>query len=187
MKNQNKKIISLTIRSKENNLDTIRYAAYAVSDAAYVFIKPAGPALFPRPSKCGAGGGVTVEFTPKLLSQVTGHKSQAGTPAQAAKKLLERFREELKDEKLRAEIFEANRDLREFMILKALAYEEPPAGARQEDAGLTPEQEKELDALIAQVESEIKKESAGKRSRDPLGITRTWEEKYGAKNRRKKN
>ena len=68
------------------------------------------------------------------------------------------------------------------MILKALAYEDTPAAAQKEDSGLTPEQESELDALIAQVESEIKKESAGKTGAgDPLGITRTWEEKYGAK------
>ena len=174
MKNQDKNIAAITVSLKEYSLDTVRYAAYAVSDAAYVFIKP-------------AGRGATVELTPKCLSQVTGRKSQAKNIARTAKDLVKRFQEELKDEKLRAAIFEANRDLREFMILKALAYEEPPAGARQEDTGLTPEQEKELDALIAQVESEIKKESSGKRSKDPLGITRTWEEKYGAKNGRKKN
>ena len=157
-------------------LDVVRYAAYAVSDAAYVFIKPAGK------------GAVTLEFSPKQRSGdsgqgtgVGGHKSQAGN-------LAGRFREELKDEKIRAAIFDSNRELREFMVLKALAYEDTPAAAQKEDSGLTPEQESELDALIAQVEGEIKKESAGKKTKDPLGITRTWEEKYGAKtDRPKKN
>ena len=167
MKKQGNKTISVKVSLKDHTLDTIRYAAYAVSDASYVFIKP-------------VGGGITVEFTPKNGSQAASHKSQAKNPSK-------RFKEELKDEKLRASISDANRDLREFMILKALAHEETPAGSRQEDSGLTPEQEKELDALIAQVEDEIKRESAGNKAKDPLGITRTWEEKYGAKTGRKNN
>lgn len=161
MKKQANRTISIGVTLKDQSLDAVRYAAHAVSDAAYVFIRPAGKSA------------VAVEFTPRNAS--------------AAKVLPARFREELKDEKLRAAIFDSNRDLREFMILKALAYEETSAEARQEDSGLTPEQESELDALIAQVESEIKKESAGGKSKDPLGITRTWEEKYGAKTSRKKN
>lgn len=160
MKNKEYKTISVKVSFKGQGLDAVRYAAYAVSDAAYVFIAPAG------------GAAVTVELTPKT--------------AAAAKGLARRFREELRDEKLRAAITDANRELREFMILKALSHEAAPvAGAAPEDSGLTPEQEKELDALIAQVESEIKKESAGG-GKDPLGITSTWEEKYGATGRKKK-
>ena len=155
-----KHLAAYSVSLSDFSLDVVRYAAYAVSDAAYVFVKP-------------AADGVTVEFTPKTAS--------------AEKNLVKRFREELKDEKMRAAISDANRDLREFMILKALAYEETPAEAGQEDSGLTPEQEKELDALIAQVEGEIKKESAGNKTKDPLGINRTWEEKYGAKTGHKKN
>lgn len=155
MKKQENGTISIRVDLKDQGLDVVRYAAYAVSDAACVFIKPAGK------------GAVTVEFSPKN--------------AAAAGDLSRRFRGELKDEKIRAAIFDSNRELREFMILKALAYEETPAAAQKEDSGLTPEQESELDALIAQVESEIKRESAGKTgAKDPLGITRTWEEKYGA-------
>ena len=162
MKKQGNKTISIRVSLKDQDLDAVRYAAHAVSDAAYVFIKPAGKSA------------VALEFGPKS--------------APAAKGLVTRFREELKDEKIRAAIFDSNRELREFMILKALAYEDTPAAAQKEDSGLTPEQESELDALIAQVEGEIKKESAGKKTKDPLGITRTWEEKYGAKtDRPKKN
>ncbi|OGS07492.1 MAG: hypothetical protein A2270_09510 [Elusimicrobia bacterium RIFOXYA12_FULL_51_18] len=160
MKKQENKTIAVRASLKDQNLDVVRYAAYAVSDAAYVFIKPAGKRA------------VALEFTPKS--------------AAAAKDLLRRFKEELADEQKRAAIFASNRDLREFMILKALAYEEIPPSGQREDSGLTPEQERELDALIAQVESEIKKESFGKKVKDPLGITRTWEEKYGAKTGRKK-
>ncbi len=161
MKKQENKTIVLNVSLKDQDLDVVRYAAYAVSDAAHVFIKPASK------------GAVALELSPKRLS--------------VAKTLPGRFREELKDEKLRAAIFDANRELREFMILKALSYDDKTAAAQKEDSGLTPEQESELDALIAQVESEIKKESAGKTgAKDPLGITRTWEEKYGAKTGRKK-
>lgn len=153
--------VSVRVSLKKYDLDAVRYAAHAVSGAAYVFISPAGR------------GTVAVKFTFKP-------RAAGGGPADAAKLLQSRFREELADEKLRAAIADANRGLREFMILKALSYEEPPAPGG-EDSGLTPEQEKELDALIAQVESEIKKESSGTAAADPLGITRTWEERYGAK------
>ncbi|MBI4802325.1 MAG: hypothetical protein HY796_07350 [Elusimicrobia bacterium] len=183
MKKEGNRKIAVKVSLKKYNLNTARYAAYAVSDAAYVFIAPSGK------------GAVAVEFTLKNGSQVTGHDkshvtrhtSQAGNYMTAAGNLVRRFREELKDEKIRAAVFDANRDLREFMILKALSYDTAAPPAEQEDSGLTPEQEKELDALIAQVESEIKKESAGSGTKDPLGITRTWEEKYGAKTGRKRN
>jgi His-Xaa-Ser system protein HxsD len=158
LKTKKNEPISIRVSLKERDLDAVRYAAYAVSDAAYVFIAPAG------------GKAVRVELTAKTAAQAPG--------------LARRFAEELADERLRARIFDANRELREFMIMKALSGEQAPAAA-PEDSGLTPEQEKELDALIAQVEKEIKKESAGG-GKDPLGITSTWEEKYGAKTGRKK-
>ena len=147
---------SLKVSLKRYGLDVVRYAAYALSGEAYVFIAPAGR------------GAAAVVLSPKSSSRCSG------------KALLKRLRAELEDEKLRSSITAANRGLREFMLLKALSYKEPPASAR-DDAGLTPEQEKELDALIAQVESEIKKETAAGRTADPLGVTRTWEERYGAK------
>ncbi|MBU2573127.1 MAG: hypothetical protein KKH28_03505 [Elusimicrobia bacterium] len=181
MKKQEHEKNIVKVGLKDYDLDTVRYAAYAVSDAAYVFITPAGK------------GAVAVEFTPKHQpvtghqSPVTGHRSPVTSHRSQAGNLARRFREELKDEKIRAAVFDANRDLREFMILKALSYGTAGAPPEQEDSGLTPEQEKELDALIAQVESEIKRESAGSGTKDPLGITRTWEEKYGAKTGRKKN
>ncbi|MFA6434580.1 MAG: hypothetical protein WCW52_07790 [Elusimicrobiales bacterium] len=166
LKKQGNNTVSVDLGFKEHSPDTIRYAAYAVSGEAYVFIKP-------------EAGGTAVEFTPK--------SGNRGTESGTAKALLKRFQEELEDEKLRAAISDANLPLREFMILKALSYTAPPGGVRRDDSGLTPEQEKELNALIAQVEREIRKESAGRRTKDPLGLTRTWEEKYGAKTGRKKN
>jgi len=155
------KTISVRVSLGEYGLDAVRYAAHASSGAAHVFIKLAG------------SGAALVEFSP--------------TGSVPAKKIAAAFRSELAEEKLRAAIYAANRELRDFMILKALSKEEAPVPAPQDDSGLTPEQEKELDALIAQVESEIKQEAAAGAAGDPLGITRTWEDKYGAKKSRKKN
>ena len=160
MKKFNGKTVSVSVDLGVFGLDIVRYAAHAVSGSAHVLIKRNGSRE------------AVVEFSPT--------RPLSGGVAAA-------FRSELADEKVRAAIHDANRELRDFMILKALSKEAAPPQARQDDSGLTPEQEKELDALIAQVESEIKKESSAGVSGDPLGITRTWEDKYGAKKSRKKN
>ncbi|MBI5745084.1 MAG: hypothetical protein HY952_11115 [Elusimicrobia bacterium] len=159
MKNQPRANTEVAVNLKKYSLETVRYAAHAASAAARVFIKLKGPAT------------AVVEFSP--TGKLPGPKIAAA------------FRAELDDETLRAKIWAANSELRDFMILKALSTE--PARAQQDDSGLTPEQEKELDDLIAQVESEIKQEAAAGASADPLGITKTWEDKYGAKKPRKKN
>lgn len=159
MKNQPHARTEVAVNLKKYNLETVRYAAHAASGAARVFIKLKGP------------GTAVVEFEP--TGKLPGAKIAAA------------FRAELDDEALRARIWAANSELRDFMILKALSSE--PARPQQDDSGLTPEQEKELDDLIAQVESEIKQEAAAGASADPLGITKTWEDKYGAKKTRKKN
>jgi predicted transglutaminase-like cysteine proteinase len=107
-----------------------------------------------------------VELTPKPGSRA------------AAAELSRAFRLELADEKLRERVSRENRGLREFLTLKALNFQ--PQSRAQEDAGLTPQQEKELNELIAQIETEIKTETGKVSKADPLGITSTWEDKYGA-------
>ena len=141
-----------------HSLGAIRYAAYAVSDRAYVFLKMAGKKF------------VEVVFTPRKGVSVSVVRSA--------------FLSELADEKLRERVSDGNRGLREFLVLKALSTPEK-SSPEPAEAGLTAEQEKELEDLIAQVEREIKRESGGKQ-RDPLGITRTWEDKYGSKKTAKK-
>lgn len=140
------------------SLDAVRYAAYSLSAGAYVLIEPA-PA------------GVLVSFSERPGARLQGIEG--------------RFARALSDEKLREKNFEENRGLREFMILKALSAAEP--ARPQQDSALTPEQEKELDALIAQVENEIREEAASGGARDPLGIAKRWEDKNVAtKNGKKK-
>lgn len=142
------KAIEVSVDRKKFSLDTIRYAAYALSGDAYVSLSSTKTA-------------VRASFLPK--------------PGASAKGLAGLFARELEDEKFREELADKNRELHFWMVKRAINYA-PQAEKASADAGLTPEQEKELEQLIAQVESEIKKE-------DPRGITKTWEQKYGEKKR----
>jgi len=151
------KTVSVKVDLKKYSLDAARYAAYAVSGEAFVFIGTAGK------------GSVAVALTPK-----------SGAPGP---RLKARFIAELEDEALREAVSDNNRELREFLTLKALSPEKRAAAVP--DSGLTPEQEKELADLISQVEKEIKEDVRGAAA-DPLGVTSTWEDKYGAKKPRKK-
>ncbi|HCC47580.1 MAG TPA: hypothetical protein DEQ38_05625 [Elusimicrobia bacterium] len=148
------KNISIQVSLNKYTPESIRYAAHSLGGAAYALLKPL------------PGGRVLVELTPK---------SGAGAG------LARRFRAELEDEKLRERVASENRELREFMLLKALTWR--PRPQEKDDAGLTPQQEKELNDLIAQIETEIKAEATGAPSADPLGITSTWEDKYDNKKR----
>lgn len=148
------KNISIQVSLKKYTPESIRYAAHSLGGEAYALLKPL------------PGGRVLVELTPR-----------SGAPAG----LERRFRAELEDEKLRERVASENRELREFMLLKALTWR--PRPPEKDDAGLTPQQEKELNDLIAQIETEIKAEAAGAPSADPLGITSTWEDKYDNKKR----
>lgn len=149
-------IVKVKVDLKKHSLDAARYAAYALSGEAFVFITRAG------------AGAVEVALSPK-----------GGGSAAALKG---RFLAELEDERLRERISAENRELREYLTLKALSS---PTPAPVPDSGLTPEQEKELADLISQVEKEIKEDVRGGAA-DPLGLTSTWEDKYGAKKPRKK-
>ncbi len=153
------KNISIEVSLKKYSLDSVRYAAHSLGGAAYVFLKPL------------PGGRVRVEFSARPGAALSAGLSGA-------------FHSGLEDEKLRERVWAENRELREFMLLKALNYRPKPP--EKDDAGLTPQQEKELNDLIAQIESEIKEETSGAASSDPLGITSTWEDRYDNKNGRKK-
>lgn len=150
------KNISIQVSLKKYTLDAVRYAAHSLGGSAYALLKPL------------PGGRVLVELSPKKG---------------AAAGLAGLFRAALEDEKLRERIAAENRELREFMLLKALNYR--PRPPEKDDSGLTPQQEKELNDLIAQIEGEIKAEAKGAAA-DPLGITSTWEDKYDNKNGAKK-
>lgn len=148
------KDLDIRVSLKEYSPEAVRYAAYALSSEAYVSLRSDGRQA------------AVVAFSPKQ-----------GRPDPGLRK---RFMAELADEKLREAVCRENGGLRELLLMKALSA---PAAPAAKDSGLTPEQEKELEDLIAQVEKEIKQEAVPV-SKDPLGITKTWEERYGG--RRKK-
>jgi hypothetical protein len=158
-KNNKHRPETIVVSLKDHTLDSVRYAAHSLGGEVFAYIKPL------------PGRRAAVELTPR----------PGRGPAAA---LARRFRAELGDEKLRERVSEENRELREFMLLKALNYRPKPP--EKDDSGLTPQQEKELSELIAQIETEIKAEASGGASSDPLGITSTWEDKYAPKNSRKK-
>ena len=140
------------VSTKDYPLGVVKYAAFALTDEAYVRLEP-------------AKNGVRVELTPKI-------------PAPGSlKRLSSRFGDELDLEQIRSKIESNNRSLREHVIRMALSGETSPPPVEAEIA-LTDEQQKELDRLIAEVEEEIKKES-GASGGDPLGVTQTWEEAHG--------
>ena len=155
------KNISIQVSLKKYSLDSIRYAAHSLGGLAFALLKPL------------PGDKVQVDLAPR-----------PGTAAARAASLAKLFHGELEDEKLRERVSSENRELREFLLLKAMNYQPKPP--EKDDSGLTPQQEKELNDLIAQIEGEIKAETAKGVSADPLGITSTWEEKYDSKNGRKK-
>ncbi|PIS46710.1 MAG: hypothetical protein COT17_07160 [Elusimicrobia bacterium CG08_land_8_20_14_0_20_51_18] len=147
-------ILKISADLKKYPLGIVRYASYALSGNLFVFIR-----------KISASK-AEISFSPKKGKM-------------DAKMVSADFKKNLEDETLRDFIWEANKKLREFLILKAItAQERAPEPEKAE--GLTPEQEKELEKLIAEVEEEIKKESSGAGGGgDPLKIKQTWEEKYG--------
>lgn len=143
------KTFTVRVDLGKHRIEAVRYAAYALSGQYHVMLAPGG-----------RKNALEVSFRPK-------QGGGAGDPGR-------RFAAELADEELRAAAASSGAKLREFIYLKALSAP-PPAPAPQAASGLTPEQERELDDIIAQVEKEIKAET-GRGRKDPLGITRTWEE-----------
>jgi His-Xaa-Ser system protein HxsD len=147
------KNIRIPVPLARYSMDTARYAAYALSGRAFVALRKKGKAA------------LEVSFSP-----MPGIKFD---PAGLRKD----FRRELEDEALRARVFDLNAPLREHLVLRAMAAE-PARAVPPPEPGLTPEQEKELEELIASVEKEIKSEAGGK-------AAATWEERYGRKSGKK--
>ncbi|KAF0127699.1 MAG: hypothetical protein FD189_245 [Elusimicrobia bacterium] len=162
------KAVKILVDMKKYSLETIRYAAYALSGGWYVLLT-------------SGKGRVEAAFSPKKGAAVPGRNraafaaAGAGRSAPGLKKL---FLRELEDEKFREKLFGENRELHYWLLKRAINH--VPGGEKsKDDSGLTPEQEKELEQLIAQVENEIKQGKG-----DSKDITRTWEQKYGKKTRR---
>lgn len=145
------KTIEFIYDEKKYPLEVIRYVFYTLSDRFWVIINRTDDKI-------------------KVGLESISEKSID------IKKLKEEIEEEFKNELIRQKIWKENKDLREYLIQKAITYT-PPA-PKSSDEGLTPEEEKELEKLIKEVEEEISKEMKKEKKND---VKKTWEEKYGKK------
>ena len=149
--------VKLTVSSKDNTLNAIRYAAYAQTSDCWVMI-----------SAIDSDGNVDVSFS--------------FNDEHVCEIVKERFFQELKDEKIREKSSSENIYATEYILSKALkcsedVNEEEDDVPEEDSSALTPEQEQELDALIAEVERELSAEMGSlKKEEDPQNITKTWEE-----------
>jgi len=137
---------------KEYPLEVVKYAAFSLTgDAfAHIFLKPA--------------------------RVVAAFETKSPATRKSLGRLAADFKDALKLEAIRSDIAGKDQGLREHIVRLALRGE--PVPVEDASAGLSAQQQKELDRLIAEVEAEIAKESTGK-SPDPLGVTKTWEAAHG--------
>ena len=141
----------LKLDLRATSLKDVKHAAYALSGEAYIRLDTQGNrAVVARLRPRGPGG-------------------------PAGNRLARLFKQRLAWEHLRGRIEAANVGLREHIIRVALNGD--AAAAEPEWGELDAKQQKELDRIIQEVETELAKEGSRK---DPLGVTRTWEEAHGA-------
>ncbi len=127
-------------------LKVIRYVSYTLTDKFWVFIKK-------------NKGNIDIYL-----------ESIDGKPIDK-KKIKKIIDGRIKEELIRENIFQRTKELREYLIHKALTYT-PPSSISEIEEGLTKEEEEELERLIKEIEEEIKKESKDE-------IKKTWEERHG--------
>jgi len=146
----------------EVRVPAAEYSAQAVLSAAHLLSGRAAPHVEE------AGG----EYRVSLWVRPAPERS-------ALQALAEDFELALDNQALRQDLVDRNRAILEHIVPRALRP--PPAtgpeGAPEE--ALSPEQNAEIDRLIAQAEAEIAERARRKASADPLGIARTWEETRG--------
>lgn len=155
-------------------LDAIQAAAYTFTDRLSVRIARGGK------------GEVSVRLRPK-------------TGAGDIEALSAEFQNEMLHETLRLKVSRVNQKIREFIVTKALVSAQVPgvmiptasAGAgtqscpdcaahAERGAGALPAVDDDLEKEITKLLSEIEKGGGGE---DPLGVTVSWEKKYGAKDK----
>lgn len=136
-------------------LDAVQMAAHVLADRAYAQVSEEEGELF-------------VTLHPK---ETADRRALEGLGAL--------FDREVQNQALRLRLAAGNRATMEYVVSRALVPASKAAGPEgpEPEAELTDDQKSEIDRLIAEAESEIaelKKDDAGA---DPLGITKTWEER----------
>lgn len=138
-------------------LEPLLAAAYLLTDRAYAWLDGART------------GAVTVCLQPK------GERSSAALKALAAA-----FAAEVSAQALRWSVARKNQPIREFIIEQAVlnAGAAPPEEPAPEGEQLTEDQKKEIERLIAEVETEIKAIHETKAGQDPKKISASWEQTH---------
>lgn len=134
--------------------DSVLSAAHVLARSMRVWLAPDGR------------GGTTARLAPA-----------DGAPPEG---MADRFRDEVAAQELRRRVSAANRGLREYIVTQALlsAGGERAGGAGSGGPALSPEEDAEIDRLIAEVEKDIESKAAQFEAGGDVG--RTWEESRGA-------
>lgn len=158
----------LEVEDRLYPLEAVQAAAYAFTDRAYARVETAGEGRLR----------VVLAFKP-------------ATPTATREALAGELRNELLHQALRHKVSQSNQKIREFIVTKALVSALPFAanGMKAEEpckectdatpgassapaaAPLDAELEGEIDRLLKEID--------GGGNGDPLGVTSSWEEKYG--------
>lgn len=149
--------VSFTIDKKLYALELLQGAAYVLTDRAAAYVEERGKSYV-----------VTLE-------------SKEGKTKAALEALTEVFVNEVLNQALRQKLIANNRVIMEHVITRAMMSaraEETPEGQPVAEPALTSEQQAEIDKLIAEAEAEIASLTKRKGGADPLGITKTWEERH---------
>lgn len=154
--------VSFTLSVAEHGREPILLAAFLLTDRAWAELSSAKAGKLKVTLRLKAGGDL--------------------------KALGEEFLAELETQKLRWTLLKDNAAVREYVarqaVLLAHGHQVPPAAAAPAAAqpeALTPDQQAEIDRLIAEVEVEIKDLKAKKL--DPDNVAATWEEKHTEKDK----
>jgi len=143
----------VVLLNRDEKAEIIKYVAYTFTNGFYVFIDI-------------KNNKYSINLVPKngniIINKI---------------KLEKEFLLRLKEEKKRYEIYKANKGLRDFLIKKAILGEDKQ---ENNERVLTPEEEKELESIIKEVENELKLY----KKKDFTNISKTWEETHAQKRRK---
>lgn len=146
--------VVFTIDPKRWPLEAARRAAHVLADRAYAHLDQ-------------DEDGVVVSLHAKEKLDAKGLEGLAAL-----------FDREVQNQSLRIKLESANRETMGYIVSRALVPAIRSASADAEpETELSEDQKSEIDRLIAEAEAEISELKKDESGVDPLGITKTWEER----------
>jgi His-Xaa-Ser system protein HxsD len=149
--------VSFAVPKSASSLELLQGAAYVLTDRCTAYVEPQGKA------------------------HVVTLKAAATATKEDLAALADLFNNELLNQALRQRLLSRNRVIMEHVITRAMvsARADEAAGAPAAEKPLSEDQQKEIDRLIAEAEAEVAALVKNRKGADPLGITKTWEERHG--------